>query len=145
MNILLSLLMRTHYILQYSWVLRLPDCIVPNDTAPDFPASRARMRAGGKIRSFQRPAFYFSLLGLSLLLAPSPCFCLCNHPPCLCLCNHSQCCPGLPLVKRKATAFRRSCISLKSRCVAQSPHAKIDTFRSICRFAGRKVCRAIAP
>ena len=29
-----------------SWLLKLPDCMVPNDLAPDFPASRARMRAG---------------------------------------------------------------------------------------------------
>ena len=29
-----------------SWVLKLPDCMVADDSAPDFPASRARMRAG---------------------------------------------------------------------------------------------------
>lgn len=103
-NLLLSISMRTHYVLQYSWVLRLPDCIVTNDTAPDFPASRARMRAGGKIRSFHLPAFYFSLLGLSLLFAPSPCLCLCNYP---------QCCRGLPLLKRKATVLPRSEVPMR--------------------------------
>jgi hypothetical protein len=29
-----------------SWTLKLPDCIVPGDKAPDYPMSRARMRAG---------------------------------------------------------------------------------------------------
>ena len=29
-----------------SWVLKLPDCFVPGDAAPDFPQSRAHMRAG---------------------------------------------------------------------------------------------------
>jgi hypothetical protein len=29
-----------------SWTLKLPDCIVTGDSAPDYPDSRARMRAG---------------------------------------------------------------------------------------------------
>ena len=100
--------MHAHYILQYSWILRLPDCLVPDDTAPDFPASRARMRAGDKVRSFLRPRllrlFFFArivVVACAVVLSQLMC-----HPP--------QCCRGLPLLKRRATVFR-SCWERRAR------------------------------